>query len=113
MKASSALRVVFGLECLIWLMWLAFDLVTVSAQLEIAHMIPLRGMPIWIALSLMVNLALVIASAIGVRHGRGAFSRKLQGGAQGALLAAGIVFRILLGLAMAVWLTTMSGAQSV
>ncbi len=113
MKQSSALSVYFAIECLVWLAWLALDLFTVSSQLEIAQMIPIHGMAGWFAASVAVNLAMVVSSALGVRYGDGVFSRRLSGRSRRAVLVVGIVFRIILGLAMAIWLTTMSGAQSV
>lgn len=113
MKPSSGLRVYFAIECLFWLGWLTLDLLTVSTQFKIAQMIPVRGMPFWFAASVVVNLAMVVSSAIGVRRGAGAFSGSLGDGPRGWVVAVGIVLRLIVGLAMGIWLTVMSGAQSV
>jgi hypothetical protein len=112
-EPSSGLRVYFAIELVFWLGWLALDLATVSSQLKIARMVPIANMPLWLGLSVIVNVALVMSSALGVRHGRGVTSRHFGELGSTSLLVAGIVFRLVLGVVMMIWLTTMSGLQSV
>lgn len=83
MKPSSGLRFYFAIEGVFWLAWLALDLLTVSMQFKIAQMVPVRGMVFWFAASVVVNLAIVVSSAIGVRYGAGALSRHVSEGARG------------------------------
>lgn len=113
MKRSSSLRVYFAIECVVWLTWLVFDLATARAQFEIARSIPIHGMTWWFAASVIVNVAMVVSSALGTYLGAGVFSHRLSGSARGLLLVLGVTFRVLLGIVMLIWISTMSGAQSV
>ncbi len=111
-EPSWGLRIYFALELLVWLLWFLIDVLSIPFQLEIVAL-EVDGMPLWIAVSTVINLVMIIALGMGIRWGRGAISRRFDGAAYWSLLIGGILFRFFVGLLMLVWVTTVSGLQSV
>lgn len=107
------LRVLFALEGLAWLALLVLDLATTSAQMETARRIPMVGMPVWIALTAALCLAMTVAAALAVRAGRGMISTRLPSPLGGVTLVFGMVFRSVMWIGTMAWVTTMNGLQSV
>lgn len=101
------------MEALSWLGLLVLDLATASAQVDVARRMPLANMSVWIALTAIACAALLVASLFGVRAGRGAIGGRLPAPLGAVALGLGMVLRMLLWLGLLVWVTTMSGLQSV
>ena len=113
-EPSWILRIGFGLEMMVWLGWFIIDATTIPLQLEVGgEMMGISGMPVWIALSFLINIAVLASSALGVYAGQGLLSRRFDGVAYWGLVFAGASFRFTLGAAMCIWLLTVSGLQSV